>query len=106
MAGSTKHLAWIVDFSGAEPVISGYSNGISIASGTANMTNATGNPSMANGGRGILCGVDSTGLASGKVGSASATPPRIQNMLWQKTDESIGTLVNRIRNLANLKEYR
>lgn len=106
MAGTTKHCAWIVDFSEAAPVIRSYHDGVAKASATAVMTNATGHPSLVNGGRGILCGVDGSGLVSGKVGSASATPPRIQNLIWQKSDESISTLVNRIRALAALKEYR
>ena len=105
MAATTAHLAWIVDFSGAAPVIRGYKNGTAIASATATMANATGNPSLANLGAGILCGVDSTGAATGKLGSAGSGAV-IQNLVFQKSDESIATLVNRIRNLSALKEYR
>lgn len=105
MAATTAHLAWIVDFSAASPVIRGYKNGTAVASATATMTNAIGNPSLAKLGAGILCGIDSTGVATGKLGSAGSGAV-IQNLLVQKSTESIATLVNRIRNLSGLKEYR
>lgn len=105
MAATTAHLAWIVDFSGAAPVIRSYKNGTAVAAVTANMTNATGNPSLANLGAGILCGVDSTGAATSKLGSAGSGAV-IQNLLIQKSTDAISTLVNRIRKLSSLKEYR
>ena len=105
MSATTAHLAWIVDFSGAAPVIRGYKNGTAIASATADMTNATGHPSLANLGAGILCGVDGTAAATGKLGSAGSGAV-VQNLLIQKSTESIATLVNRIRKLSALKEYR
>ena len=105
MAATTAHCAFIADFSGAAPVLRAYKNGTAIGSVTATMTNATGQPSLANLGAGILCGVDGTGAVSGKLGSAGSGAV-IQNLVIQKSDESIATLVNRIRNLSKLKEYR
>lgn len=99
------HVAFIADFSGAAPVLRSYQNGVAVAAVTATMTNAIGHPSLANLGAGILCGLDATAAVTNKFGSGGSGG-KIQNLLVQKSNESIATLVSRIRNLANLKEYR